>query len=431
MISPSGIPLIGRLTAFQDRPAVVSANQTYSYAGLLDASASVAQTLAGERWDLGGKRVAFLVGRGFGWAACLLGIWRAGGIAVPLAEMHPAPELEYYIADSEASQILAGSGFEERLKPVAARLGVPLLRPEFDRPPGPQALPVVEAGRRAMILYTSGTTNRPKGVVTTHAQIAAQINAMVQAWGWRPDDRILHVLPLHHLHGILNLLLCSLWSGAVCEFMPAFNAEKVWERLGQGGLTLFMAVPTIFARLIRAWREFPEEEQKRLSAAAARLRLMVSGSAALPPHRLEEWREITGQVLLERYGMTEIGMGLSNPLEGERRAGSVGSPLPGVEVRLMAEDGQPAPLGTPGEIQVRGPGVFSEYWHRPEATAEAFVGGWFKTGDVAVVEGGRYRILGRESVDIIKTGGYKVSALELKRFWAPVRTCPNARWSPA
>jgi len=152
------------------------------------------------------------------------------------------------------------------------------------------------------------------------------------------------------------------------------------------------------------------------------MRLMVSGSAALPVSTLERWREISGHTLLERYGMTETGMILSNPLEGERRPGSVGNPLPRVVVRLVDESAKPVPLGQPGEIEVRGPAVFTEYWGKPEATAAAFRGGWFRTGDVAVFENGGHRILGRNSVDIIKTGGYKVSAIEIEEV---LRTHPE------
>jgi len=151
------------------------------------------------------------------------------------------------------------------------------------------------------------------------------------------------------------------------------------------------------------------------------MRLMVSSSAALPVQRLERWREISGHVLLERYGMTEIGMALGNPLHGERRPGFVGTPLPGVEVRLVDDAGRAVPAGTPGEIEVRGATVFLEYWRRPDATAEAFREGWFRSGDVAVLENGSYRILGRSSVDIIKTGGFKVSALEVEEV---LRTHP-------
>jgi malonyl-CoA/methylmalonyl-CoA synthetase len=273
-----------------------------------------------------------------------------------------------------------------------------------------------------MMVYTSGTTGRPKGVVTTHANLESQVCCLIEAWGWVADDRILLVLPLHHVHGIVNVLTCALWAGGTCEMLPAFDAEAVWDRLGSGRLTLFMAVPTAYRKLIAAWEAAPAERQRAWSQGAARLRLMVSGSAALPVQTLERWRAITGQTLLERYGMTEIGMALSNPLVGERRPGSVGNPLPGVQVRLVDEGGTPVPVGMPGEIEVRGGNLFLEYWGRPEATRDAFRDGWFRTGDVAVVEAGAYRILGRTSVDIIKTGGYKVSALEIEEV---LRTHPE------
>jgi malonyl-CoA/methylmalonyl-CoA synthetase len=185
-----------------------------------------------------------------------------------------------------------------------------------------------------------------------------------------------------------------------------------------------MAVPTIYARLIAAWEKATPERQLEMSRGCAGMRLMVSGSAALPVQVLEQWKQISGHLLLERYGMTEIGMALSNPLHGQRRAGYVGTPLPQVDVRLVDESGTPVPAGTPGEIQVKGPGVFLEYWQKPEATARAFRDGWFCTGDLAVVEQSSYRILGRISVDIIKTGGYKVSALEIEEV---LRTHPEIR----
>jgi malonyl-CoA/methylmalonyl-CoA synthetase len=210
-------------------------------------------------------------------------------------------------------------------------------------------------------------------------------------------------------------LLCALWAGATVEMLPGFDAQRVWEQLMEGGPTVFMAVPTIYAKLIAEWESAPPDERERMSDAARGLRLMVSGSAALPVSVFERWREISGHALLERYGMTEIGMALSNPVDGDRRAGTVGKPLPGVEVLLRDETGaELTDAGIPGEIHVRGPGVFLEYWNRPAATRAAFRGDWFCTGDIAVVEHGYYRILGRSSVDIIKTGGYKVSALEIE-----------------
>jgi malonyl-CoA/methylmalonyl-CoA synthetase len=196
--------------------------------------------------------------------------------------------------------------------------------------------------------------------------------------------------------------------------MTRFDAHAVWEKIAGGALTVFMAVPTIYLRLISVWETASTQRQLQLSQAAARMRLMVSGSAALPVSTLERWKEMTGHILLERYGMTEIGMALSNPLYGKRVPGSVGTPLPGVQVRLCGQNGEPVAEGVPGEIEVRGPSVFSEYWGKPEATQEAFRDGWFCTGDTATRENGVYRILGRTSIDILKTGGHKVSALEIE-----------------
>jgi malonyl-CoA/methylmalonyl-CoA synthetase len=266
-----------------------------------------------------------------------------------------------------------------------------------------------------MMLYTSGTTSKPKGVVSTHANVEAQIRTLVEAWGWRPDDRIPLFLPLHHIHGIVNVLSCALWSGARVEAFESFDQERILSRVADGAYTVFMAVPTIYVKLIQAFEEAQPGQAERWAAGFRGMRLMVSGSAALPAAIHERWTSLTDQKLLERYGMTEIGMGLSNPLEGERRPGAVGRPLPGVEIRLVAESGEVLHgEGEPGEIHVKGPGVFREYWKRPDVTAEAFVDGWFRTGDMAVLENGYYRILGRLSVDIIKSGGYKISALEIE-----------------
>jgi malonyl-CoA/methylmalonyl-CoA synthetase len=265
-----------------------------------------------------------------------------------------------------------------------------------------------------MILYTSGTTSRPKGVVSTHANITAQVMSLVEAWEWSADDRIVLFLPLHHVHGIINVVSCALWSGATCEMMSRFDANAVWDQIASGSLSLFMAVPTIYVKLIAAWEAASPERRAALTQACGKLRLMVSGSAALPVSTLERWKEISGHTLLERYGMTEIGMALSNPLRGQRVPGSVGKPLPSVEVQLVDENGKSVAPGTPGEIEVRGPSVFAEYWGKLDASSDAFRDGWFRTGDTAVIEKGVYRILGRTNVDILKTGGHKVSALEIE-----------------
>jgi len=379
--------------------------------------------LAG-RDDLAEARVAFLAPPGFHYVAIQWGIWRAGGIAVPLAVSHPPPELGYVLNDAEVETVVVHPNFAAVMQAVHLPPAARTIRSDEAVGTAPRSLlPGVAAGRRAMIVYTSGTTGKPKGVVTTHANIAAQVTSLVTAWEWRADDWILLVLPLHHVHGIINVLTCALWAGARCEMPPKFDAERVWARIAAGELTLFMAVPTVYGKLITAWEAAAPERRRAWSAGCAppRMRLMVSGSAALPVQRLERWREISGHVLLERYGMTEIGMALSNPLRAERRPGFVGAPLPRVEARLVDEEGRPVPPGTPGEIEVRGATVFLEYWRRPDETAAAFRDAWFRTGDVAVVEHGAYRILGRSSVDIIKTGGYKVSALEVEEV---LRTHP-------
>jgi len=416
------LPIVARAGGHAQRTALVAPEGTFTYAQLLDASARVAAALLDGAADLHEARVAFLAPPGWGYAAVQWGIWRAGGIAVPLAVSHPPAELEYVVQDADAAIVVAHPEFAEALRPIAARNHRRfILTPDaLAAEPGP--LPAVDEARRAMIVYTSGTTGRPKGVVSTHATLRAQITSLVEAWAWTAEDRTLLVLPLHHVHGIVNVLACALWAGAACEILPRFDADETWRAIESERLTLFMAVPTVYGRLIAAFDAASPERQARMSAGCAAMRLMVSGSAALPVRTLERWRQISGHELLERYGMTEIGMALGNPLHGERRPGFVGLPLPGVEARLVEEDGAEVEPGTPGEVEIRGATVFLEYWRRPEATAEAFRDGWFRTGDVGVVENGYVRLLGRRSVDIIKTGGFKVSALEIEEV---LRTHPE------
>ena len=419
MIRTASIPIIAQCQLHNERTAIIDGGGIYSYADLLQASSSVGAELLAGRSDLQEERIAFAVTPGFAWVATLWGIWRAGGIAVPLALNSPRPELEYFIDDCRASSIIGDASTLSHLSPIAESRGIHALTLDSLRAPArvesPELTVDVSSNRRAMILYTSGTSSRPKGVVTNHANIAAQIMSLIEAWEWHSDDRILLCLPLHHVHGIINVVSCALWAGASCQMLPRFDANVVWDSIATGNLTLFMAVPTIYTKLVAAWDAASKERRERLTAGCARMRLMVSGSAALPVSTLLRWKEISGHTLLERYGMTEIGMALSNPLHGERVPGSVGRPLPGVDVQLVDEDGKPVSPGTAGEIEVRGSNVFSEYWDKPDATCTAFRDGWFRTGDTAVLlEEGVYRILGRTSIDILKTGGHKVSALEIE-----------------
>ncbi len=412
--------------------------RAFTYGELEEATRRAASRLADLSEGLPEGRVAMIATPDFPTIGTLLGIWRAGRVAVPLASSFPRSELEYVIGDAEAVAVASDEQSAALVQPLAAAAGArfvtfnQLIESDVTNGPGD-----IETGSTpALMMYTSGTTGRPKGVVATHGNVAAWIRTLVEAWEWSADDRALLVLPLHHTHGLINVVGSALWAGATCELMPRFDPEATWERLASGDITVFTAVPTIYQRLIASWEAATPTQQRARRAGASRARLMMSGSAALPIPVLERWREITGHTLLERYGMTEIGMALSNPLSGERRPGVVGTPLPGVDVRLVDADGREIESGLQGELEVRGPGVFKEYWRRPDVTRQAFRDGWFRTGDVAVVDRGAYRLLGRTSTDILKTGGEKISAIEIEevlRLHPVVLDCavvgvPDERW---
>lgn len=296
-----------------------------------------------------------------------------------------------------------------------ARTASPAQVPEFS--------PFYYPERRALMIYTSGTTSNPKGCVTTHKIITFQAQCLIHAWKYESSDHLIHVLPLHHIHGIINGLYATLLRGATVEMHPKFDPAVIWSRWqDKGSSTMFFAVPTIYSRLVDYFETHIRgtEQENAAREGAAALRLLVSGSAALPTPIKTKFAAITSQTLLERYGMTEIGMGLSCGLDPELRIdGSVGWPLPGVQVRLTdKETGAVVDSDdVDGMIEVKGDNVFLEYWRRPEDTAKEFTeDGWFKTGDVAQRNAeGAYFIQGRASVDIIKSGGYKISALEVER----------------
>lgn len=406
--------LINNAITNSNRIAVISNQTPYSYAILLEKSKAIAHFLLNGKTDLEEARVAFLISPSFDYTAVLWGIWRAGGIAVPLCEKHPLPSITFVIEDTEAEIIIYEKSFESLLLPLASKVSRFLVL-DIIHKKGGELLFTPAPSRRALILYTSGTTGNPKGVVTTHHNIEAQITSLTTSWEWSKEDHILNILPMHHVHGIINILMCALWSGACCSFLPKFSPEDVFSEFKKGQLTLFMAVPTIYFKLIAHWKLLSETEKKEISKALIKFRLMVSGSAALPISVLADWKTLSGHVLLERYGMTEMGMAISNPYRGERKPGFIGVPLQGVTVQLADENNKPVEAGLQGEIQIKGPNVFLEYWGKPEATQDVFTSeGWFKTGDIAVFEQGSYRILGRNSIDIIKSGGYKISALEIE-----------------
>ncbi len=403
------------LTDGNARIALVDNTESHSYGEVNARIDRFATGLLGGRGDLEEERIAFFLPASLDYVTCMHGVWRAGGIAVPLNVASAVAELDHYLTSAKVTRMFAQAGAPDELRELCASLGIELLTVAEMLADAPGELPEIDPGRRAMMLFTSGTTSKPKGTVSTHKTIRAQITTLIDAWCWTEDDVIPLFLPLHHIHGIVNILSCGLWAGATVHLFAGLDIPKVTSQVAAGVYNVFMAVPTVYVKLIQYLEEQDEKEVAEVCAGFKAMRLNISGSAACPVKLFEQWQELTGQVLLERYGMTEIGMGISNPYHGERRAGYVGQPLPGVEVQLFGEDHQPVEgEGNPGEIRIKGDNVFLEYWGNEEATRKSFVDGWFCTGDMAVIENGYYRIMGRTSVDIIKSGGYKLSALEIE-----------------
>ncbi|EPS33005.1 hypothetical protein PDE_07966 [Penicillium oxalicum 114-2] len=412
----------------------VSKNQSFTFTQLLEDAAilrkRIIETLGSTSLgDLEEQRVAFLCPAGYDYVATSWAVWAAGGVCVPLCTSHPVKELLYTLHDSDPSLIIIHPTFEKIASKLREALSSPVpfmgLDPltQNENASLPSFTPPFPLERRALIIYTSGTTSNPKGCVTTHENITFQASCLVKAWDYRSSDHLIHVLPLHHVHGIINGLTASLLSGTTVEMHLKFEPKAIWERWQNGGTsTMFMAVPTIYSRLNDYFDTHIRgtENEQAARAGARALRLVVSGSAALPTPIKAKFEDITGQVLLERYGMTEIGMAISCGLDLDKRIdGSVGWPLPGVQVRLTdKETGQIIDgVNEDGMIEVKGKNVFREYWRKPTATAAEFTeDGWFKTGDCALRDSsGAYYIQGRASVDIIKSGGYKVSALQVER----------------
>ncbi len=416
-VDPSASPLLARWSAFagESRPAVIDANGAHGYDAIDARSRRVAQALLGGSRSPYARRVGLLVSPGADWVAAFYGVLRAGGCVVVLSPMHPAAETTYFCDDAQVDTLIASPDLAPRLDAIARARRL-ITTDELDHEPPASPLPRIEATSAALQLYTSGTTGKPKGAVLTHANLGVQQESIARAWGHRRTDVLVHALPLHHLHGLGIALLNLLGAGGCARMLAQFDAEAIWEAMGRA--TLFMGVPTMYTKLFAAFDAADDATRARWTAHARALRLATSGSAALPVTLGERWRAITGEYPLERFGMTEIGVGLSNPLAGPRKPGMVGLPVEGVETRIVDESGNDV---ASGELWVRGPGVFAGYWKREDATHGAFAddvqGGerWFRTGDtVTRDEDGWFKILGRTSVDILKSGGFKLSALEIE-----------------
>jgi acyl-CoA synthetase (AMP-forming)/AMP-acid ligase II len=428
-----------RLTrACRERPdhmAVRAGARSYTYAELdaqARAHAAGLRVLGLER----GARVAVLAEPRVESIIALLAHYRAGLVQVPINTRYREAEVAHILIDSGATAILTDAAGIEVLDAAARehpalahvqriQLDDVALRPgdhgfaAVAAQAGPDGGPddrsdEPHAGAdTALLIYTSGTTGRSKGVALSMSAVVGGIRSLTELWGWRPDDVLVLALPLFHVHGLGIGVHGGLLHGLTIELLPRFSAAAVIDAIERGG-TIFMGVPTMYRMLLEHLDARPEDAR-----VLARARLFTAGSAALPAADFERFAELTGHRILERYGMSETLLTLSNPADGERRPGSVGLPVPGFEVRLVDDDGQDCAPGVPGELAVRGVGLMTGYWNQPEATQSAFRDDWFMTGDVAARDPDGYvRILGRRSVDIIKSGGFKISAREIEEVIA-------------
>lgn len=396
--------------------ALIEGERPVSYADLSLRIQQFAVGLLGNKTDLQEERVAFFIPASLDYVTTMHGIWCAGGIAVPLNVASSVSELEHYLSSAGVTRLIANADYQsDELLLLCQSLDITVYTVDALLQDELNDLPIIASDRRALMLFTSGTTDKPKGVVHTHHSVQSQIVCLLEAWEWTKNDVVPLFLPLHHIHGIINILSCGLWAGATVHLFPKFDIDVIAKQIALDTYTVFMAVPTIYVKFIQYFATLEDNRVKEISKGFANMRLNISGSAACPVKLFNQWRDLTGQVLLERYGMTEIGMGISNPYQGERRAGCVGYALPGVEVKLFNESDSPINQeDTPGEIRIQSNNLFLEYWDNDKATKNSFKDGWFCTGDMAVIEDGYYRIMGRTSIDIIKSGGYKLSALEIE-----------------
>ncbi|MGR3320735.1 MAG: malonate--CoA ligase [Pseudooceanicola sp.] len=382
----------------------------FTYGELLSAAGRIAAAL--QAAGVGpGDRVAVQVEKSLEAVQLYLGTVLAGGVFLPLNTAYTVTELEYFLGDATPAVVVCDPARRSEVEPIAG--GATVFDLDIDGrgslmnaaegagvpkkvPRGP--------GDLAAILYTSGTTGRSKGAMLTHENLLSNAEVLRDYWRFTEADVLIHALPIFHSHGLFVATNTSLLAGAKLIFMSGFDAEAVLDAMPNA--TAMMGVPTFYTRLLK---------NPRLDRdLAAHMRLFVSGSAPLLAETHRDWEKATGHRILERYGMTETNMNTSNPYDGERRAGTVGFPLPGVELRVMAE-GREVPQGEIGVIEVRGPNVFTGYWQMPEKTAEELrEDGWFITGDLGMIDADGYVTIVGRAKDLIISGGYNVYPKEVE-----------------
>ncbi len=399
-----------------DAPCLILPDgRAWTYGDIDQASGRIAGLIAALGL-LPGDRVAVQVDKSPEALVLYLACLRAGTVFLPLNPAYLRHELEYFLADAKPGLLVCRPQMRELAEELATAAGVAHVLTLNDDGRGSlidgaalqnEPLPVVprQDDDLAAILYTSGTTGRAKGAMLSHRNLAANARVLASYWRFKPDDVLLHMLPIYHVHGLFVASHCALMSGSAMLFEPRFDSKRALGLLPRA--TVFMGVPTYYVRLLN--------EPGFNSTLCAGMRLFVSGSAPLATETFDEFRERSGHTILERYGMTEGGMFASNPYQGERRRGTVGLPLPGTELRIVADDGQPVRQGEVGRIEVRGDNVFVGYWQMPDKTAEEFSpGGWFRTGDLGSTDAEGYVSIVGRSKDLVITGGLNVYPKEIE-----------------
>ena len=401
-------------TAHSEKPCLIlDDHKVWKFKDLRGVVATAAERLI-EFGVTPGDRVVVQVEKSPHNLALYLATLCVGGVYVPLNTAYTEAELQYFVQDAQPALFVgsgartdvtsatldaqgAGSFFADLL--TADVTGIDAIT---DAPP----IAPRDGDDLAAIVYTSGTTGRSKGAMLSHANLTINAHALSDAWGWQADDVLLHALPIFHVHGLFIASHCALLNGTPMRWMDKFDAASVHQALAE--CTVMMGVPTFYSRLL-ALADFP-------AVNLDHMRLFVCGSAPLTEQVFEQWQTRTGHTILERYGMSETIINTSNPLDGERLPATVGFPLPGLELRIADGDGNEVPTGEVGTIEVKGPSVFSGYWHMPEKTASEFrKDGFFITGDLGTVdEKGRLSIVGREK-DLVISGGYNIYPKEVER----------------
>lgn len=408
-----------------DTTAVWTGDLAYSWRDLDQASAMLANLLDG----LGlpkGSRIAVQVEKSVEALMLYLATLRAGHVFLPLNTAYQGGEIGYFIDNAQPAVVVCSPENFGWVSPIAFKAGVQNVFTLGQDRSGSlleravhgaktHTVASVDAADVAVIIYTSGTTGRSKGAMLSHANIRANAEVLQSYWGWRADDVLIHALPIFHVHGLFVAIHGALINGSPMIWMDKFEPRAAIAHMARG--TVFMGVPTLYTRMLAEASLSPE--------ATSHMRLFISGSAPMLVETHHAWRERTGHTILERYGMSETVMLTSNPCaadaryggQSERRIGTVGFPLPGVQLRVVDDAGQPLGAEEIGAIQVRGPNVFAGYWQMPEKTAEEFTAdGFFKTGDVGKVDADGYVTIVGRSKDLIISGGYNVYPAEVESY---------------